>query len=1087
MIAPGTIPPPPPGFVPVTQEPPAPTMPHPFAVQAAPPPPPSGYRPVGENLAPIPGGPADPARTPPSGYRFTAGGALEAIPGGPADPERNNHGPSGNASLTGPEYLATIPDVSRRAQVQAMIDGRIPYPTGRALTDAHWQQIVSDAIQADPAFDAATSARRRAAITQFTGNGRAAQTVASANRIAHHLEDLNRASERLAGPESGFSPLDTVMATAGQLFERPDAATYDNAVGAVANELERYFRQAGGSEADIARAISNLGRNQSLPARRAAIREVISLIHGGMGPMQNQYNDAFQAGTSRPRITWVDRDAQRVYRDLGGQDFTLAGQDDQQQAAPVASDHHGDAVVFGMDRQPPPTPSDPGNVPGGPEFAGALQEAIRSGRFRNAAEAMAFAQSLNPELARMVNQRDLIAAVRNPRLAGVLVPRNPTPPPPPPPDISAERGANADPNRLLLENAMANANPVFGPISQTAQSVLGPESANALNRGLEDFPTMGFGGEIRSSINAATGNGTYQDNLAHQNALDDFDYENHFGPRLGGQIIGGLPFAPLGGETLGARVGIGAAEGGAYGFGSGRDGFQNRAENAFIGAGVGAGTPLVLSGAGRAVNALVGRSRAGNEVLAAGERLQIPVTRLEAGGTGSRMAAGVVGMTPGEIPLVTGTRASAAGSQAARNRIAGTIGVVRDETGAGSAGQRGIRDWRVSSADRRTQLFNRVPIPAERPAATSATASALRERTAGMESNQPLSEMFRDNRLEGYLAAIEGREAQVPTGVLGADGQPLTRTVQQGGGLSYGDMRRFRSLVGEMIEQPNVAGESSSKAALRALYGGLSRDLEATAQQTSPRALTLMRRAVQYDRGRHARLDGLVTDILGRENSENPLAAYEQINRWARAKGGDPNRLGQALRSMPADEANSVRATVFARMGQASAGKQDAATEAFSPAEFATQWNKLSERARGFLVPNAEHRAALNDLVTVTTAQKRSSQYANFSRTALGANAVAFFEAMRYAPVTAITTALGSLGAGKFLGSPPGARWLRTVMTARNPRLAAQALRTVAQRDPAIAQEALGLRQYLLSVANDNAATTGRAAASPDGGPNEQQ
>jgi hypothetical protein len=233
-------------------------------------PPPSGYRPNGGGLAPIPGGPADPARSPPTGYRSRPDGGLEAIPGGPADPDRNLRGPSGDSNRTGAEYLATIPDAARRAQAQALAEGRIPWPSGRASTDAHWQQIIADAIQYDPSLDAATSASRRAAITQFTGNGSAAQRIGSANRLANHLRDLYDASERLVGPELGQSTINSLAATVGQTFEPADATRYDTAAGAVANELERYFRGSGGSEADIARTISNLGRHQSLETRRAA-------------------------------------------------------------------------------------------------------------------------------------------------------------------------------------------------------------------------------------------------------------------------------------------------------------------------------------------------------------------------------------------------------------------------------------------------------------------------------------------------------------------------------------------------------------------------------------------------------------------------------------------------------------------------------------------------------------------------------------------------------------------------------------------------------------------------------------------------
>lgn len=1096
-------PPLPPGFV-VQQSgapaaaapPPVPQQPRPVvAIGRAPPAPPSGYRDNGANLTAIPGGPADPSRSPPSGYRFTAGGGLEAIPGGPADPERNNPHPSGDVARSGPEYLASIPDPARRAQVQAMLEGRIPYPTGRALTDPHWMQIIADTVQTDPGYDAATALRRRQAITQFTGNGQAAQRIASANRLAHHIDDLSNASDALVGPNTGFTPANTALAAVGQTFEPSARATYDNAVGQVANELERYFRGAGGSEHDVDRIISGLSRYQSHDERTAAIREVISLIHGGLGPLQDQYNSAFQTATSRPQLPWIDPAAESIYRRLGT-DFGLTGEDQnrQQQGAAVAATPGGGAA-------PPATPAPsgqpaaPGDPPpaapnGGEDVRGALSEAPAGSTARFEL------------LQRIVNDphADQVSIGMAPDRRGLAT------------EEEVRNGRAVFTNRYSLsEDEMRQVRAEYQaelPARQRAAEI--DRTVGPMGRG-DQFQhgammslgdeAAGVGGALENIIGSPfTGNfdpvGAYTterdaDRIRLQEAEDANGFTGHAASFLGGLASArpgvNMLVNPTFRQALTEGVRSGAAVGAIGSFGQGRglnDSLVGAIEGGAGGAVIGAAVPTVGAG----FNALVGGRQAAaagrNELVAAAQRQEVPLTRLEAGGTGSRMAGGVIGMTPGEIPLVQGTQRSVAGSLAARDRIAGTLGTVAaDETSAGNAAQAGIRDFKANSADRRTQLFNRVPIPANGPAATSGTVSALQDRLAGMQSNQPLSEMFHDQRLQGYLDAIQGKQAQVPTGILDAQGNPITRTVQQGGGLNYGDMRRFRSLVGEMVDQPTMAGDGSSKAALRQLYAGLSQDLQTTAASTSPRALALMNRAIQYDRGRHARLEGLVTDILGDRGDKNPLAAYEQINRWARATGGDPNRLGQALRSMPDEEANTVRASIFSRMGQAKPARQDAVGEVFSPAEFATNWNNLSERARGFLFPDAQHRADINDLVNITTAQKRSSQYTNFSRTALGANAVAFFEGMTHAPIPTLAAALGSYGAGKLLASPAGARWAIRATTASNPRLFIQALSEVGRRSPVIAQQAASLRQRLLGVANDNAQAGSLAAQSPDQGP----
>jgi hypothetical protein len=571
-------------------------------------PPPSGYRPNGGGLAPIPGGPADPARSPPTGYRSRPDGGLEAIPGGPADPDRNLRGPSGDSNRTGAEYLATIPDAARRAQAQALAEGRIPWPSGRASTDAHWQQIIADAIQYDPSLDAATSASRRAAITQFTGNGSAAQRIGSANRLANHLRDLYDASERLVGPELGQSTINSLAATVGQTFEPADATRYDTAAGAVANELERYFRGSGGSEADIARTISNLGRHQSLETRRAAIREVVSLIHGAMGPMQNQYNDAFQQGTARPPITWIDPGAQRTYQELGGVDFSLPG-------APQPSSPG--AAPGGV---PPGSPPAPGTSPpsgGGPGTVGVSSDAPparevspRYLQLAQEAQGLFDGGASRADMDTFAQRRGLQSF--GPELDAAIRYRD-----------NGGRGARVMPN---------DAPTPAGALAGQLDEMQGQEGASDLllhgaTLGLSD-EASGVGGAIYNAISSPFTGADFDPAAAYRNSRDAERIRlNGARDRSGWrgtatEALGGFASAnpaslvESAGTTLGSRM-IAGARGGAevgalsgYGHGSGLGGsLRGAAVDAAAGAFVGAGVPLIGSG----VNALrdVGRTVAG--------------------------------------------------------------------------------------------------------------------------------------------------------------------------------------------------------------------------------------------------------------------------------------------------------------------------------------------------------------------------------------------------------------------------------------------------------------------------------------------
>lgn len=245
-------------------------------------------------------------------------------------------------------------------QAQALIEGRIPWPTGRASTDPHWQQIIAIASEMDPNLDAATQAQRRAGILAFTGNSPGARLVGSVNRVANHLNDLNTLSERLAGPNVlGNRQLSSAAAYIGQSQEGPDLAAYETAVQQVAGELEKIATNSPGTLAGRQDTISHLSPNQSLEARRAAIREVVSLIHGAIEPLQNQYNSSFQEGTSRPPVPWITGRSQQIYQSLGGVDMSLPGAPGE--AGGTIAGPATPPIVGG----PPAPPTPPGSAPGG--------------------------------------------------------------------------------------------------------------------------------------------------------------------------------------------------------------------------------------------------------------------------------------------------------------------------------------------------------------------------------------------------------------------------------------------------------------------------------------------------------------------------------------------------------------------------------------------------------------------------------------------------------------------------------------------------------------------------------------------------
>lgn len=534
-----------------------------------------------------------------------------------------------------------------------------------------------------------------------------------------------------------------------------------------------------------------------------------------------------------------------------------------------------------------------------------------------------------------------------------------------------------------------------------------------------------------------------------------------------------------------------------------------------------AGGVAGYTGANAAAARIAGQ-RVPNQVMQAADDLGVQMMPADVGGVGTRMATGGFGRTLGGIPIAEGAERSVNSAAAARTRIAGQMGNISDEAGAGQAAKRGFDQFEKSSKQRSDQLYERVSVPAESKVQLANTREALNQVTQGLQSNPELSRLWANHpRLRATLEALTpqdpapaGRKAfaeasdrltkamdryeQLRNSVVDpreltavrneidaartavADAEKLANSAPVGGELSWQDMQRFRSIVGEIIGQPGLSRDGSDIGALRKLYGALTSDMEVTAAQAGPRALTEFRRATQYWRGWEARIDDVFSVLLGKDGNRAGEQVFKQINAWAQSRTGDFKRIAQTIRSMPEDEAGTIRATIVQRMGMAKAAKQDATQEVFSPAEFATQWRGMSSRAKAALFPNQQHRQDLEKFAMLTDGMKRATEYQNFSNTALGANVTAQGLLAYTNPALAALSALGQFAAGKLLASPRFARAIAS--TYKLPEQAArrkltEQLSVVATREPLIANDVRAVLEYINRGGNNPSAT---AAAAED-------
>lgn len=74
---------------------------------------------------------------------------------------------SDGAQLNGQPFLDQLPQ-NDAAQVKALAEGRMAFPTGTALKSAYWQDMLQKVAQYDPSFDAVNYTARAGTRKAFT-------------------------------------------------------------------------------------------------------------------------------------------------------------------------------------------------------------------------------------------------------------------------------------------------------------------------------------------------------------------------------------------------------------------------------------------------------------------------------------------------------------------------------------------------------------------------------------------------------------------------------------------------------------------------------------------------------------------------------------------------------------------------------------------------------------------------------------------------------------------------------------------------------------------------------------------------------
>lgn len=360
---------------------------------------------------------------------------------------------------------------------------------------------------------------------------------------------------------------------------------------------------------------------------------------------------------------------------------------------------------------------------------------------------------------------------------------------------------------------------------------------------------------------------------------------------------------------------------------------------------------------------------------------------------------------------------------------------------AGRAVQTGIERFVDDFKARSGALYDRLDqhIPKDASVDVSNTRAALKELNADIPNAPALSKWFKSEKMQGIESAMgkdaPAREAQpIISKILGPKGEPLVtgETPATVEGLPYEAVKKLRTLVGKELAEPSLVSDVP-RSKWEALYGALSKDMEAMAAAQGPEAAAAFARANTHYKAGVQRIQEVLDPLKAKVDAEDVFKAFAPNN------PDQVNKVRRVMRSLNPSERKVVSDAVVNRLGRASSGKQDEVGSVFSSETFLTNYDKISPGARAQLFPEGMRQDMDAIAKTASNIREGSKVFANPAGTAgkgagyaVGGGLVA---SVATGTVTPAAIALGgmlttNIGA-RMLTSPKVVHWLAEASKAK--------------------------------------------------------
>lgn len=214
------------------------------------------------------------------------------------------------------DFLSTLP-ASQASQVKALAEGRMSFPSGFALRTPYWQQMLSLVSQYDPNFDAVNYNARSATRKAFT-SGASAQTINNLNTALGHLDELQKAADKLSNADMKIpgvtlynSLANYVSAASGE-----DPTTNFNTVkNRVIPEISAAYVKGGGTAKERGTNAEDFSSSMTPTQMKGALGETAQLLASKIQALSDQYHQGM--GTSVEAKNFLQPKSLKVLKNLG--------------------------------------------------------------------------------------------------------------------------------------------------------------------------------------------------------------------------------------------------------------------------------------------------------------------------------------------------------------------------------------------------------------------------------------------------------------------------------------------------------------------------------------------------------------------------------------------------------------------------------------------------------------------------------------------------------------------------------------------------------------------------------------------------